>query len=159
MITKSKSARNTLLALTVAASAFAALPGAAAMTPGAIHFTVLAKGKAEGVGGGSPTGSVTSRFLVNLTKKTLCYSITSHGLSGITGVHVHSGVAGTNGGVVVALDPAVIDTKHSACVSVASKLLTDISEHGSKYYFNAHTAKFPGGAVRGQLAPTDAMKK
>lgn len=160
MFSKTSTARKTVLALSAVATLMAVLPAASAnaVSP-TTHFTVVAKGKAEGVGGGSPTGSVTARFTVNLTKKSLCYSISTHNLKGINGVHIHSGAAGTNGGVVVALNPANIDTKHTTCVAVESKLLTDIADHGSMYYFNAHTAKFPGGAVRGQLAKSDAMMK
>ena len=159
MFSKSNSVRKTVLALTVAATVFAVLPVVSANAATTTTFTVLAKGKAEGAGGGSPTGSVTARFTVNLKKDALCYLISSHGLPAITGVHIHSGAAGMNGGVVVPLDPKAVNTKHTACVTVAAKLLTDIADHASMYYFNAHTAKFPGGAVRSQLATTDAMMK
>lgn len=159
MFTKSKTSRKAILVLTAVATVFAVLPAASANAASTTHFTVLAKGKAEGVGGGSPTGSVTGIFSVNLAKKSLCYLITSHGISGITGVHIHKGAAGTNGGVVVALDPAKIGTHHTTCMPVEVKLLTDISSHPTMYYFNAHTPKFPGGAVRSQLAKNDPMMK
>jgi hypothetical protein len=31
----------------------------------------------------------------------------------------------------------------------------DVLAHPGDYYVNVHTADFPGGAVRGQLAPLD----
>ena len=159
MFTKSKTSRKAVLALTAVATVLAVLPAASANAAGTTHFTVLAKGKAEGAGGGSPTGSVTAIFSVNLTKKSLCYLVTSHGLPTITGAHIHKGAAGANGGVVVALDPAKIDTRHTTCMPVEEKLLTDIASHPTMYYFNAHTVKFPGGAVRSQLAKNDPMMK
>lgn len=151
MFIKSKFARRSTLALAVVATAFIALPTVSANATSTTHFSVIAKGKAEGAGMGIMKGSVTARFTANLTKNTLCYSITSHGVTGITGVHVHTGAAGVNGGVAVALDPTKIGVKGSTCVAVAAKVLADISANPSMYYFNAHTAKYPNGAVRGQL--------
>lgn len=151
MFIKSKFARRSTLALAVVATAFIALPTVSANATSTTHFSVIAKGKAEGAGMGIMKGSVTARFTANLTKNTLCYSITSHGVTGITGVHVHTGAAGVNGGVAVALDPTKIGAKGSTCVPVAAKVLADISANPSMYYFNAHTAKYPNGAVRGQL--------
>lgn len=152
MLIKSKFARRSTLALAVVATAFIALPTVSANATSTTHFSIIAKGKAEGAAMGAMKGSVTARFAVNLAKNTLCYSITSHGITGITGVHVHTGAAGVNGGVAVPLDPTKIGLKGSTCVAVAPKLLADISANPSMYYFNAHTAKYPNGAVRAQLA-------
>ncbi len=151
MSIKSKFARRSVLALAVAATSFVVLPTVSANAATITHLSVVAKGKAEGVGMGLAKGSVTARFTLNSTKKTLCYSITTHGVSGITGVHIHTGAAGVNGGVAVALDPTKIGVRGSTCVAVDAKTLADIAANPSMYYFNAHTAKFPNGAVRGQL--------
>jgi hypothetical protein len=152
MSTNSKFARRSILALAAVATVLVSIPAVSANATSTTHFSVIAKGKAEGAGMGAMKGSVTARFAVNLAKNTLCYSITSHGITGITGVHVHTGAAGVNGGVAVALDPTKIGLKGSTCVAVAPKVLADISANPSMYYFNAHTAKYPNGAVRGQLA-------
>jgi hypothetical protein len=82
--------------------------------------------------------------------------------------HIHSGVAGVNGPVVVlffdAPEPAgsppaaLPDTINAAagCVGGQSPaLLRDIRQHPSAYYVNIHTAAFPGGAIRGQLHRLD----
>jgi hypothetical protein len=153
MLTKSKFARRSMLGLTAAAVVFIALPVVPANAASMTHsFTVLAKGKFEGAGKGEAKGSVNARFTANLDKNTLCYSITSHGITGISGVHIHIGAAGVNGGVAVALDPMKIGHKGKTCVAVAAKLLAEISANPSNYYFNAHTPMYPNGAVRGQLA-------
>jgi hypothetical protein len=82
--------------------------------------------------------------------------------------HIHSGVAGVNGPVVVLFfdvpepagsPPAALpDTINAAagCVGGQSPaLLRDIRQHPSAYYVNIHTAAFPGGAIRGQLRRLD----
>ena len=151
MSTNSKFARRSILALAVVATSFVALPTVSANATSITHLSAVAKGKFEGVGMGLAKGSVTARFTLNSTKNTLCYSITTHGVTGITGVHIHAGAAGVNGGVVVPLDPTKIDVRGSTCVAVDAKTLAAISASPSMYYFNAHTAKYPNGAVRGQL--------
>lgn len=153
MITKSKFAHRSMLALAGVAAVFIALPVVSANAASMTHtFTVSAKGKFEGAGKGAMKGSVTARFTADLTKNTLCYSIKSHDVTGISGVHIHIGAAGVNGGVAVALDPMKIDHSGKTCVAVEAKLLADISANPSMYYFNAHTPMYPNGAVRGQLA-------
>lgn len=151
MFTNSKFARRSVLALAVVATSFVALPAVSANATSTTHLTVIAKGKYEGVGMGLSKGSVTARFVLNTTKNTVCYTIASRGVSGITGVHIHTGGAGVNGGVAVALDPTKIDVSGLTCVAVDAKTIAAISANPSAYYFNAHTAKFPNGAVRGQL--------
>ena len=153
MLTKSKFARQSMLVLAAVATVFIALPAVSANAAGMIdHFNVSAKGKFEGAGKGATKGSVTARFTTDTTKNTLCYSIKSHGITGISGVHIHTGAAGVNGAVAVPLDPMKIDHAGKTCVAVEAKLLADISANPSTYYFNAHTPMYPNGAVRAQLA-------
>ena len=132
-------------------TSFLALPAVSANATSTTHLSVIAKGKYEGVGMGMSKGSVSARFVLNTTKNTVCYSILSRGVSGITGIHIHVGGAGVNGGVAVALDPTKIDFGGLTCVAVDAKTVAAIAANPSAYYFNAHTAKFPNGAVRGQL--------
>mgnify|MGYP006201298205 CR=1 FL=1 len=78
----------------------------------------------------------------------------------LTAAHIHTGAAGSNGGPVVnlALTPGEITlatgggtiTKNGITVSVADANAMIANPAG--FYFNAHTAANPGGAVRGQLA-------
>ena len=151
MLNKSKFAPRSILALATVATAFIALPTTAVNAASMTHISVLAADKYVTGGGGDMGGSVSASITTDLKKGTLCYTIKSAGIKGITGVHIHTGALGVNGGVAVPLDPMVIDHKGFTCVKVAAKLLAKISAHPSMYYFNAHTAKFPNGAVRGQL--------
>jgi hypothetical protein len=151
MSTKSKFASRSMLALATVATVFIALPTVAVNAASMSHISVLASDKYVTGGGGDMGGSVTASITTDLKKSTLCYTIKSSGIKSITGVHIHAGALGINGGVVVPLDPMVIGHKGFTCVKVAAKLLAKISAHPSMFYFNAHTAKFPNGAVRGQL--------
>ncbi len=57
---------------------------------------------------------------------TLCYGLTVDKIGTAVAAHIHQGAAGSNGPVVA--NPA-------------------------DYYVNVHTAQYPNGAIRGQLAP------
>ncbi|MEV5528980.1 CHRD domain-containing protein [Streptomyces prunicolor] len=68
--------------------------------------------------------------------------------------HLHEGEQGSNGDVKI---PFFMKTLKDGSryvygtVNVAdSGLLKDIAVHPERFYFNLHTAEFPGGAVRGQ---------
>jgi hypothetical protein len=58
---------------------------------------------------------------------------------------------GIDGSDVVGFTPAKFNAKKATCVKVAAKVLGDIAMNPSMYYFNVHSAKYPDGAVRGQL--------
>jgi hypothetical protein len=101
--------------------------------------------------GGVKTGSATGKFVLDTKKNTLCYSVTTMGLTGIAEAHIHAGAMGVDGSDVVGFTPAKFNAKAATCVKVDPKILGDIAMNPSMYYFNVHTAKYPDGAVRGQL--------
>ena len=152
VLVKNKSKIGNLVVASVVVTASLLLPAvsanAASMTH---HLTATAKGQFEGAGKGAMAGFMTTRFDIDLTKNTLCYIIKTHGITGVTGAHIHTGAAGVNGSVAVPLDPTKIGVSGKTCVPVDAKVLADIAANPAIYYFNAHTAKYPGGAVRGQL--------
>ena len=73
--------------------------------------------------------------------------------------HIHPGVVGVNGPVVVDLLGNADNFRHrdgagsaNGCTEgVAPALIDDIGNHPGAYYVNIHTAAFPGGAIRGNL--------
>jgi hypothetical protein len=76
--------------------------------------------------------------------------------------HIHQGPAGTNGGIVVEFFELVgmpTDPRNDRlernrlrdCVSASSALLGQIAANPGNYYVNLHNARFPDGAIRGQL--------
>jgi len=80
-----------------------------------------------------------------------------------TGAHIHPGVAGINGPVIVntglstgppvsfASNTAIWDFRGIAVPAATAQLIVN---NPSAYYFNVHTVSNPGGVARGQLART-----
>ena len=89
------------------------------------------------------------RFSATLTGTSLEWTLTFGHLSGAaTAAHIHDGVRGKSGPVVVPLC--------GPCTSPASGTATLTQEQitamlARKYYANVHTAKNAGGEVRGQI--------
>ena len=108
----------------------------------------------EEVGGGDPNGKgfVTLEVFAN---GTICYDGKVQAIGrALTGAHIHIGAAGTNGPVVVDLDPFGADVtgnKAEHCVTTTVVIAGAIIATPSAYYVNVHTEAYPGGAIRGQL--------
>ena len=83
---------------------------------------------------------------------TISWSVTYSGLLGtLTASHIHSAPIGTNGPVIIALNPVSGTTSGSYSGSApvtpaqASDLLAGLD------YINIHSNLYPGGEIRGQL--------
>lgn len=90
---------------------------------------------------------------------TLCYVLLVDKIETATAAHIHKGDAGTNGGVVVSL-AAPGDGNAADCLTegepgkfVGDQTVADILANPGSYYVNVHNDEYPGGAIRGQLAP------
>ncbi len=80
----------------------------------------------------------------------LCYLLSYEGIGAPTAAHIHKGPAGMSGPVVVNLDFA--KNGDQACVPVDSMAASAIAADPAGHYLNLHTADYPNGAMRGQLA-------
>ncbi len=149
---------RTAAAAAVITMAFASTPAIAARSY-PVKLKAVATGANVLAGKGSPTGSGSAAFIIDVSKGTICYSIKSKALAAINGVHIHAGAAGVDGPVVVALNAKQFNKPGNTCVKAASAVLGDITTNPGKYYFNIHTNKFPAGAVRGQLTGTASTSK
>lgn len=100
---------------------------------------------------GDPDGSGTATMLIRDT--TLCSAILVTGIDTPTAAHIHKGVAGVNGPVVVTFEPPETGDPGGTneCVSADATVLTNIRQNPAGFYVNVHTNAFPNGAVRGQL--------
>ncbi len=96
----------------------------------------------------SGTGSVTASFDKSTNK--LTYEVTYSGLTGpATAGHFHGpAAAGQNAGVVVPFASATSPIKGEATLTAAQA--ADLL--AGRWYANIHTARYPGGEIRGQLA-------
>lgn len=64
-----------------------------------------------------------------------------------TGHHIHRGVAGVNGPVVINFNALYAGT-----TTVTTALASEIVGNPGGFYVNLHTATFPGGEIRAQLS-------
>jgi CHRD domain len=105
---------------------------------------------------------------INVRGNRVDYSIEVHGISAITGAHFHSGAAGINGPIRIALYPGPgsnFSSNPSAAFdgqfyegSFEASDVTGISYsdllagfRAGTVYGNVHTSAFPGGEMRGQV--------
>ena len=100
---------------------------------------------------GAPGG--TAKAVVTLSTKTgkVCWTFTSlSGVSTPTYAHIHVGVAGKSGNIVLPLSTgSTLKTK--GCVPASATLISQIAANPHGYYVNIHSTQYPGGAVRAQL--------
>jgi hypothetical protein len=114
---------------------------------------------------GDPDAKASANFLF-VDESTLCYGFMLKGADAPTKVHIHKGVVGQNGPIVLEFanvpkdesgapsgDPGTSSGCKTAATPEEQAAITRIRRNPAGYYVNMHTGPFPDGAVRGQLAP------
>jgi len=93
--------------------------------------------------------------LVDITATLGCYDLKVTMGEKPTKAHIHQGVKGASGPVVVDLKPAFEPGESSlnakSCVDLAADLVAKLLADPAAYYVNVHSEAHPDGAVRGQL--------
>jgi hypothetical protein len=92
----------------------------------------------------------TARLVLDDAANTLCYELTWEGIKDPTAAHVHTGAKGVAG--PVAVDFKLKQNGPKACVPADPTVLASIRDNPGGHYVNVHTADYPKGAIRGQLA-------
>jgi hypothetical protein len=162
-----RSVRAVLGAIVVVGALALAAVVPATATPGqraarGIAFVTLEAeltGANEVPGPGDPDGAGVAQ--VNLTKSgALCFAIAVDNITlPATAAHIHQGAADVAGPIVVFFTPpqpfgsGVAGASAGCLTDVSRSLLRAIASDPGGFYVNVHTTDFPGGAVRGQLAP------
>jgi hypothetical protein len=143
-----------ILSLLVVLSLAFALLAAAPVLAGGRPFTTALSGPAE-VPTGDPDATGTATVWVNAGTGTVCYdwSVTD-AATPIAAAHIHHGVVGVAGPVVVPLPPTGPSSGSGCVTGVDRGLALDIIRHPADYYINTHNAEFPTGVARGQLSRT-----
>ncbi len=110
-------------------------------------------------GVGDPDGVGTATVAVDLEQERVCYGLSATAIElPAIGAHIHRGVAGTNGPVVIPLEAPDADGIVGGCVrDVEVGLLEELAADPAGFYVNVHTTDHPDGAVRGQLLPASAL--
>jgi len=115
-------------------------------------FTTTLIGAGEAPGAGTAEGGGVAQVTISGT--TVNYTIMIQGLASTpTAGHIHRGIAGVAGPVVIPFPLAFTNGVTSGTVTAAPALISEILSNPTGFYVNVHTAEFPGGAARGQLNP------
>ena len=96
---------------------------------------------------GDPDGS--GNATVTLHGSQVCWTFTLAKVATPNAAHIHRGRPGVAGPVVV---PFGAKYAAKGCIEAPKATITSIKKNPAGYYVNVHNAKYPGGAVRGQLA-------
>lgn len=127
----------------LAALVLAAGATAASQKGGSLHATLT--GSAE-TPKGDPDGRGTAE--ITITGRRVCWEITVSKVQTILAAHIHKGRPGIAGPVVV---PFGKTFKSKGCTTTTAAIAAAIVRSPSAYYVNVHNAKYPAGALRGQL--------
>ena len=131
-----------------------ALLGATPVSAGGRPFTTTLSGPNE-IPPGDPNATGTATVWINPGTGTVCYTWSvNNAATPIFAAHIHQGVAGVAGPVVVPLPPTGPSSGTGCTTGVSRSLALDIIRHPWDYYVNTHNAEFPMGAARGQLSRT-----
>jgi CHRD domain-containing protein len=156
MVTKAL-ATTALLLITLFLMIGLAVAQAARQQATARSYTVLLDGPSEAPGPGDPDGAGRATVTLNPGRRQACVTIRVSGTGPPTAAHIHRGLAGTAGPVVVPLStPAEIsDSIYGSandCVTISPAVMRELLRSPERFYVNVHSAAYPAGAVRGQLA-------
>jgi CHRD domain len=140
-----------ILALVLGLVASLALAGMVAAAETTLTATLA--GVTEGDNPGDPDGTGTASVVIDPAAGTACWNLSATGIEPVTQSHIHVGAAGVSGDVVVPLDVDGFEGTSEGCTSdVDAAVLQAVLDDPAGHYVNLHTADFPPGAIRGQLA-------
>jgi CHRD domain len=134
----------------VLAAAVSAVAATAAMSP-------VVSAKMTG-GGESPKGPAGASGLavihLNAAKGTVCWQFKNvKGVTGPNASHIHKGGKGVSGPVFI---PLGAKFALKGCTTASKSSITAVESKPGAYYVNIHNAKYPNGAIRGQLVTSAA---
>jgi hypothetical protein len=110
-----------------------------------------------------PDGRATADLDINTKTGKICWSLRFSRIATPTMAHIHGKAArGVNAPILVFffgneahplpdLDALERGRAHGCTMDATPALAADIVAHPDQYYVNIHNARFPAGAVRGQI--------
>ena len=125
-----------------------------ALALGSAAKTVKLEAKLAGKNEVPKAAGATGEAYVQITGTKVCWQFTDlKGIAGATASHIHKGGATTAGPVVLPLGGAF---KKTGCTSAPASVGAAIAANPKAFYVNIHNAKYPAGALRGQLGEADS---
>ena len=133
-------------AVTALALPVLALAAGQAMSP---VVSAKLKGSNETPMKGDPDGTGFVVVTFNANKGTACWKFKGvKGIAAPNAAHIHKGRKGVSGPVVIAFGATY---KAAGCAKAPKAVIEAIETNPNRYYVNIHNARYPGGALRGQL--------
>jgi hypothetical protein len=143
--------RASKLALLAAVVGVLVIALAAAGGAGAAATLRASMSGAKEVPKGDPNGTGSARITTSPARRRVCFDITLRRVGTVTSGHIHRGVAGQAGVIVVPLFDKATTHPKGCARNVKRSLIQAIERNPGRYYVNVHNATYPGGAARGQL--------
>jgi CHRD domain len=132
-----------IVAVTVLVTALIPALALGAGAKDSLHATM--SGKVE-VPKGDPDGTGTAE--IKVTGKKVCWELKTAKIGKPNAAHIHKGKPGKAGPVVIPLGATY---KAKGCTTTTMANATALAAKPGSFYVNVHNAKYPAGAVRGQL--------
>jgi hypothetical protein len=153
--------RRVLLAGSAVLVGATAVSGVAIARGGEERLRADLRGSNE-VPAADPDGRGRAKVTVDVEGGEVCFSVRFDDTGTPNRGHIHVGDAGINGGIVVTLfelvgmpaderNDALEEGRLERCVAADAAVLEAITANPDGYYVNLHNARFPAGAIRGQL--------
>lgn len=108
-------------------------------------------GANEALSAGDPTARGVAVLRIFYTERKFCWRISVRDLAGATAAHIHKGEAGQAGPPILTLSVSAKSNVADGCSTAERALLRDMLLNPDSYHVNVHSARFPTGAIRGQL--------
>ncbi len=135
--------RTKILMLVAVIAALVPVAAFARSSANSLHATMT--GRAE-TPKGDPDGRGTAE--IKITGRKVCWELSTRSIGKPQAAHIHKGRAGVSGPVVVPLGSAY---RNKGCAMTTAANARAIFARPGNFYVNVHNAKYPNGAVRGQL--------
>ena len=113
-------------------------------------FVAQLTGAAEFPGPGATAGTGAAAVTIDAVTGEVCGDLRVADIGAAVAAHIHRGAVGVAGPIVVNF--VAPNPTSAACEIVTPTLAAEIAGNPAGFYVNVHTAAFPSGAVRGQLA-------
>jgi hypothetical protein len=115
-------------------------------------YAITLTGDQEGPNLGDPTGSAKATVTLRPEGNEVCLELTVESLDPVVAIHLQEGALKQQGPIVLPL-PDVKDGKASGCRALDPPRFAQVRARPQDFFVNVRTGEYPGGAVRGQLAP------